>query len=211
MTVDQAKLRYGHVYEVVLDRAYTYRPLTVGEYRKLYLSSVDDALLEEAVCKLCLIDPADIDFDVLPGRIPTALYSYILESSLLDSDETMDLYVSTRVNLYRKSRGEDGKVRIGDSLGLIMLAVSQAFPSLDPLRLRDLTTEELLDLYAMALYKSGQFEKELEEKAPKVMPTGLSPQEQQAYKEHAAALYSQNELRKAMEDGKAKSLRKFSQ
>jgi hypothetical protein len=203
MTIEEATLRYGHVYQVTIDNTvYTYRPLTVGEYRKFFTKTNDDATFDEKVVRACTLEPT-IDFGAAPGKLPTVLSKCIQESSLLGSDADMDAYVNTRVELYKKVRDAGGNVKISDNLGAIMIAITQAFPSTDPIMLDKLTTEELLDLYAMSLFKLGGLTET--ETAPTNMPLGLSRAEQQQFKEQAAAAHSESNLKKQWEEDKRKA------
>ena len=207
--IREAKSRYGHVYSVDIgDVVYTYRPLTVGEYRIIFLGTADKCEREERVISTCLIDPPNIDLYADPycsmGVFPSALCSYILMSSMLDTDIAWESYVGTRTDKLKRKRDSNGIPRVDDSVGVVICTIARAFPGVDVLQLGDLTTERMLDLFALAKFQLGDLGSEREERAPEQMPLGLSQSDKQQFKESAAAIHAKNELKRKWEEDKAR-------
>jgi hypothetical protein len=92
-----------------------------------------------------------------------------------------------------------------DKFAPIIVSINNAFPTLDPIVLGRMEVDDILDLYALAMYKGGMIDDDRKEKVPTTIPPGLSPGEQQAFREQAAATNSEIELRKAMEEGRRNS------
>ena len=183
---------------------YTYRLLTVGEYRLAFNTYEDSIDIEDYIVSRCVIDPI-IDFDTILYKVPTILCTNILISSKLDSDKEWKSYIDKRTNLLKRKRNADGTVTIGDIVGTAILTISNAFPSMNPIEIGKLTTDEMLELYSLSIYKLGQVEDEM--KIPTKIPDNLTAGERQRYKEEIAAAISEKELKKAMEEGRANNNR----
>jgi len=205
MTIQEAKAVYGHVYSVDIEGVpYIYRPLTIGEYRIIYMGTALDCDKQDAIVYRCLLSPPDIDLDKLPGMLPETLCHYILTSSMLDNDEDWEPIVSAKELLLRRERGSDGVTRIKDSIGAIMCTITRAFPGTDIIKLGEVTVDRLLDMLAIARYQLGMIEGTKTERLPTTIPVGLSEQDKQSLREQISAEASTIDLRKKWNEDKKK-------
>lgn len=78
----KAKAQYGEVYSIIIeDEEYIFRLLTRKEYAELVFLSDDKDISYEIICKICIINPKEIDYKNIGGGIAANIAEKILDES----------------------------------------------------------------------------------------------------------------------------------
>lgn len=145
-TLEELKDKYWTVYGSGLqDQDFIWRGLSRKEFNRITRFNINDLEKEEAICKLCVIEPMDFDFENCLAGIPSILAGQILaESGFGQSDGNKLAHMMT---MYREE--------MQDFQNQVSCIIHEAFPLLDIEEIEDWQMEKTLWYFSRAEYKLG--------------------------------------------------------
>ncbi len=131
--------RWGRVCQLgILDTIFTLRPITRKEYKQVCSLDIDDATAEELICKMCVVSPAQYDFENCSAGIPTVLSAAVISMSCLDNDAI-------------RSKLDDYRVAIDNFDAQVDLVIFEGFRGQYSLEeIRSWPVEKCIAMYAQA-------------------------------------------------------------
>ncbi len=127
------------VYEVG-GETFIFRPMSKAEFAQILgKSRVDEVMLSETVCELCVLWPEGYDFENCePAGLTERLSDEIIEKSCFGDEERL----SELVFHYRQEQERDNTQ--------VENTILVAFPSITPQQLKHMTAYEIADYYSRA-------------------------------------------------------------
>ncbi len=93
----KAKAQYGEIYSIIIeDSEYIFRLLTRKEYAELVFLSDDKDVSYEIICKICIINPTDIDYKNIGAGILSTIAETILNESGFGKTQKANEYFKKR-------------------------------------------------------------------------------------------------------------------
>lgn len=140
----QFKDEYWNIYQSeILGYTFIWREVSRAEFKRITRYFTDPYDQEDEICKLCLIEPAEFDFESCEAGVATMLADHIIKESGFSAEPTGK--ISEILNMYR---GE-----LGDFQNQVSCIIHEAFPTLDIEEIEDWNLEKTLWYFTRAEYK----------------------------------------------------------
>ena len=143
-TLYNLKEKYWNIYtSEILDYNFIWRELSRGEYNKVLRYFHDEYEREEEICKLCLIEPKEFDFNECEAGVSTLLAIQIAQESGFSSTPTgkIDLILTQYRNDMQNFQNQ------------VSCIIHEAFPTLDIEKIENWPLEKTLWYFSRAEYK----------------------------------------------------------
>lgn len=140
----QLKDEYWNIYQSeILGYTFIWREVSRAEFKRIVRYFTDPYDQEDEICKLCLIEPAEFDFESCEAGVATMLADHIIKESGFSSEPTGK--ISETLNMYRNE--------LGDFQNQVSCIIHEAFPTLDIEEIEDWNLEKTLWYFSRAEYK----------------------------------------------------------
>lgn len=138
------KEEYWSIYwSEIGDHEFIWRGLSRREFNRITRFNIDDLEKEEEICRLCMIEPVEFDFDNCLAGIPSLLAGQILAESGFGSSDGSKL--RDMMTMYREE--------MKDFQNQVSCIIHEGFPMLDIEEIEDWPMEKTLWYFSRAEYK----------------------------------------------------------